>query len=171
MNDCVATAPTPASAHETPDPTENACDWTATPSSPVAGSRATIEYVWTGRRGTGALALASVARRVEASARRTSEPAAKRRMGTPFWRHDTSGIPSLTRCEIAGVRGAPTPSSRAQRGIPNFFPLSRRDSTTGGRPPAVENVARSAAIRVGVRGDTILPPSWRFRCCAVSRQP
>ncbi len=43
MNDCVATAPTPASAHVTPDPTENACDWTATPISPVAGSRATIE--------------------------------------------------------------------------------------------------------------------------------
>src|SRR5213076_381476 len=32
-------------AHGTTEPTENQCDWTATPSSPVAGSRATIEYV------------------------------------------------------------------------------------------------------------------------------
>jgi alkylated DNA nucleotide flippase Atl1 len=41
----VATAPTPARAHVTIDPTENQCDWTAAPSSPVSGSRATIEYV------------------------------------------------------------------------------------------------------------------------------
>ena len=41
----VATAPTPGSAHGTIGPTENQCDWTATPSSPVAGSRATTEYV------------------------------------------------------------------------------------------------------------------------------
>ena len=39
----VATAPTPASAHGTSAPIENQWDWTATPSSPVAGSRATIE--------------------------------------------------------------------------------------------------------------------------------
>ncbi len=45
MNDCVATAPTPASAHVTFEPTANQCDWTATPISPVAGSRATIENV------------------------------------------------------------------------------------------------------------------------------
>src|SRR5262245_12443034 len=43
--DCVATAPMPGRAQDTIDPTENQCDWTATPSSPVAGSRATIEYV------------------------------------------------------------------------------------------------------------------------------
>ncbi len=36
-------APTPASAHATLDPTENQCDCTATPISPVAGSRATME--------------------------------------------------------------------------------------------------------------------------------
>ena len=41
--DCVATAPTPARAHGTIGPTEKACDWTATPSWPVTGSRATIE--------------------------------------------------------------------------------------------------------------------------------
>ena len=35
----------PGAAQMTIDPTENQCDWTATPSSPVAGSRATIEYV------------------------------------------------------------------------------------------------------------------------------
>ena len=45
MNDCVATAPTPASAHVTTEPTENQCDCTATPISPVAASRATIEKV------------------------------------------------------------------------------------------------------------------------------
>ena len=39
----VATAPTPGRAHGTIAPTENQCDWTATPSSPVSGSRATIE--------------------------------------------------------------------------------------------------------------------------------
>ena len=39
--DCVATAPTPARAHAHSEPTLNQCDWTATPSSPVAGSRAT----------------------------------------------------------------------------------------------------------------------------------
>src|SRR4029453_14450622 len=50
MNDCVATAPTPASIQGTRGPTLNQCDCTATPSSPVAGSRATIEKVWTGRR-------------------------------------------------------------------------------------------------------------------------
>ena len=41
--DCVATAPTPGRAHDTTLPTENQCDCTATPSSPLAGSRATIE--------------------------------------------------------------------------------------------------------------------------------
>src|SRR5688500_20091383 len=50
-NDWVATAPTPASAKATIAPTPNQWDWTATPSSPVAGSRATIEYVDTGRSG------------------------------------------------------------------------------------------------------------------------
>src|SRR5688500_11801900 len=50
MNDWVATAPTPASAQVTMEPTENQCDWTATPISPVAESRATIEEVATGRR-------------------------------------------------------------------------------------------------------------------------
>src|SRR4051794_28617880 len=44
-SDCVHTAPTPARALLTTDPTENQCDWTAAPSSPVCGSRATIEYV------------------------------------------------------------------------------------------------------------------------------
>ena len=39
----VATAPTPGRAQGTIGPTENQCDCTATPSSPVAGSRATIE--------------------------------------------------------------------------------------------------------------------------------
>src|SRR3954447_2000233 len=43
--DCVATAPTPGRAHGHRAPTENQCDCTAAPSSPVAGSRATIEYV------------------------------------------------------------------------------------------------------------------------------
>src|SRR4029077_16836113 len=51
MNDCVATAPTPASAHGTSPPTANQCDCTATPISPVVGSKATMEKVWTGRRG------------------------------------------------------------------------------------------------------------------------
>jgi hypothetical protein len=40
---CVATAPTPVRAQVTTDPTANQCDWTATPSSPVSESRATIE--------------------------------------------------------------------------------------------------------------------------------
>src|SRR4051794_23408588 len=44
-SDCVQTAPTPARALLTTAPTENQCDWTAAPSSPVFGSRATIEYV------------------------------------------------------------------------------------------------------------------------------
>src|ERR1041385_5979499 len=51
MKDCVATAPTPASAHETSPPTANQCDCTATPISPVAGSNATIEKVYPGRSG------------------------------------------------------------------------------------------------------------------------
>ena len=34
--DCVATAPTPGRAQAHSEPTENQCDWTATPSSPVA---------------------------------------------------------------------------------------------------------------------------------------
>jgi methylated-DNA-protein-cysteine methyltransferase related protein len=41
----VHTAPTPGRAHVTIDPTENQWDCTAAPSSPVSGSRATIEYV------------------------------------------------------------------------------------------------------------------------------
>jgi methylated-DNA-protein-cysteine methyltransferase related protein len=41
----VHTAPTPGRAQVTIDPTENQCDCTAAPSSPVSGSRATIEYV------------------------------------------------------------------------------------------------------------------------------
>src|SRR5713226_9171661 len=51
MKDCVATTPTPASAQVTSAPTANQCDCTATPISPVAGSRATIENVCTGRSG------------------------------------------------------------------------------------------------------------------------
>src|SRR5256714_4128961 len=47
--DCVAPAPTPARAHGTTEPTENQCAWTATPSSSVSASRATMEYV-PGRR-------------------------------------------------------------------------------------------------------------------------
>jgi hypothetical protein len=45
VNDCVATALTPGSAHGTALPTLNHRLCTATPSSPVAGSSATIEYV------------------------------------------------------------------------------------------------------------------------------
>src|SRR5215831_17815751 len=41
----VATAPTPARAHGTLAPPANMAVCTATPSSPVPGSRATIEYV------------------------------------------------------------------------------------------------------------------------------
>jgi hypothetical protein len=43
MIDCVATAPTPASAQLTSEPTPKKWDWTATPSSPLEESRATIE--------------------------------------------------------------------------------------------------------------------------------
>src|SRR5262245_18980799 len=89
MNDWVATAPTPASAHETPDPTENAWDWTATPISPVVASRATIEYVWTGRRGTAASGPAAT---IEGSrSRRRSEAAARRLMKNSFGRDDNRG--------------------------------------------------------------------------------
>ena len=45
MNDCVATAPTPGSAHAQAAPVPNAHDWTATPTSPASESQATIEYV------------------------------------------------------------------------------------------------------------------------------
>src|SRR4029450_7198648 len=45
VNDWLATAPTPAHAHGPAAPVLNACDCTATPSSPVSGSRPTIEYV------------------------------------------------------------------------------------------------------------------------------
>src|SRR5690242_7815632 len=48
-NAWVAIAPTPGSAHVTRLPTENQCDCTATPRSPVTGSRATIENVFVGR--------------------------------------------------------------------------------------------------------------------------
>src|SRR3954454_23313442 len=47
--DCTAAAPTPGRSHGTTLPTENQCDWTATPSSKVSGPRATVEYV-PGRR-------------------------------------------------------------------------------------------------------------------------
>src|SRR3954469_22173031 len=47
--DCTAAAPTPGRSHGTTLPTENQCDWTATPSSSVSGARATMEYV-PGRR-------------------------------------------------------------------------------------------------------------------------
>src|SRR4051794_11644955 len=47
--DCTAAAPTAGRSHGTTLPTENQCDWTATPSSNVSGSRATMEYV-PGRR-------------------------------------------------------------------------------------------------------------------------
>ena len=52
----MATAPTPARAHVHREPTENQCDWTAAPSSPVSGSRATIEYVPCGRVPCGRMA-------------------------------------------------------------------------------------------------------------------
>ena len=43
--DCVATAPMPGRAQMQSEPTENQCECTAAPCSPVAGSKATIEYV------------------------------------------------------------------------------------------------------------------------------
>src|SRR3989304_3193715 len=56
-------APTPASAQVTEEPTENQWDWTATPISPVAGSRATIENVCaSGSAGAGGAVTASAAR-------------------------------------------------------------------------------------------------------------
>src|SRR5208282_2661666 len=72
MNDCVAIAPTPASAHVTSAPTANQCDCTATPRSPVCGSRATIENVCTGRTALGCCANRRVgaARHKDASVRR-----------------------------------------------------------------------------------------------------
>jgi hypothetical protein len=42
---CVATAPTPARAQGTTAPTQKYFDCTATPTSPVTVSTATIEYV------------------------------------------------------------------------------------------------------------------------------
>src|SRR5207253_7007308 len=51
-NACVATAPTPARAQGTTVPTANIHVCTATPSAPVTGSRATIEYVIRHLRGT-----------------------------------------------------------------------------------------------------------------------
>src|SRR5208337_126537 len=60
MNDCVAIAPTPASAQVTSAPTANQCDCTATPRSPVCGSRATIENVCTGRNALGCCACTKV---------------------------------------------------------------------------------------------------------------
>src|SRR5512142_741121 len=42
---CVATAPAPARAHGTTEPTARNFEATATPRSPVSGSRATIEKV------------------------------------------------------------------------------------------------------------------------------
>ena len=48
-------------------PTENQCDWTATPSSPLAGSRATIEYV--PRRMALILAATAALRRAPRAAR------------------------------------------------------------------------------------------------------
>jgi hypothetical protein len=41
--DCVAIAPCPGRADGTLLPTAKACDWVATPISPVPESRATIE--------------------------------------------------------------------------------------------------------------------------------
>ena len=55
----VSALPTPASAHATAGPTLKARDWTATPSSPVIESRATMEYVCTGREGISARAGSS----------------------------------------------------------------------------------------------------------------
>jgi hypothetical protein len=49
----------PGSAQITPEPTENQCDCTAAPSSPVSASRATIEYVCTGLSGLTESATAS----------------------------------------------------------------------------------------------------------------
>ena len=43
--DCVATAPIPGRAQMQSEPTENQCECTAAPCSPVSGSKATIEYV------------------------------------------------------------------------------------------------------------------------------
>src|SRR5690349_17617181 len=48
---CVATAPTPASAHNTPLPTENTFECTAAPISPVSGSNPRIENVPVGSVG------------------------------------------------------------------------------------------------------------------------
>ena len=41
--DCVATAPTPGRAQVQSEPTENQCECTAAPCSPLSGSKATIE--------------------------------------------------------------------------------------------------------------------------------
>src|SRR5512143_422718 len=84
MNDWVATAPTPGSAHATDAPTENQCDWTATPICPLAESRATMEKVWTGRSGRGgcwAPAPVAAPRAASASVRKLVEARGRARMG------------------------------------------------------------------------------------------
>jgi hypothetical protein len=44
---CVATAPTPARAHGTTEPTARNLDWTATPNESVSKSKAAMEKVAT----------------------------------------------------------------------------------------------------------------------------
>src|SRR3954463_15906168 len=70
---CVATAPTPGLAYGTAAPAANARDWTATPSSLVAGSNAMIEKVE--NHGSGAASWASIgpaATRTTTTARATT---------------------------------------------------------------------------------------------------
>src|SRR5512147_2804164 len=76
MNACVATAPTPGSAQATELPTENQCDWTATPICPVAESTATMEKVCAGRPGN------SWAARAAGTMSRAARPRAMVTMGS-----------------------------------------------------------------------------------------
>src|SRR5713101_5883349 len=74
----VATTPTPGSPQGTMEPTENQCDWTATPICPALRSIAAMEYVETRRDFTKATAVSedkSLAGATQGPAPAESEPA------------------------------------------------------------------------------------------------
>ena len=122
----------PARAQVTTEPTENQCDWTATPSSPVCGSCATMEYV-------------PRAACTDEPLRASSRACARSRAGFVRTYGDVSpGAP-----RYAGHRAAPTRATD----VPVVARRARRRLAGQGRAPA-RAAARPRACRSAASAST-----------------
>ena len=176
--DCVATAPTPGRAQVQIEPTENQCDCTAAPSSPVSGSRATIEYVPCGRgmrcarichcdsatdRGRACWSACATRRRASCARYGDVSPGAPRFAGTVLHACDDPGVPWHRIVRADGSLAKGERQRRAARG--RGRPVPRRAGGHARRPaPRLAPAAESGPLRGRTRLSRRCGTSARSAC-------